>query len=97
MKNYNELLTESNRNIVAEQAAAELLERNEIHFRTWAKRWYIKTNHLPINRSSKIEELYGRLDCANGRPSTGKSKSYLEGYAAEYAENEQTTAQQEAF
>lgn len=90
MKNYNELLTEANRQL-------EQKRRNEVHFKTWAKRWYQLKNELPINQASKIEELNGRLDCANNRPCTGVSQSYLDGYAAQYAENEQITAIQEAF
>jgi hypothetical protein len=91
MKNYNELLTEANHQL-------EQNRRNEVHFKTWAKRWYHLTNELPINQASKIEELSGRLACANGRAcKSGKSQSYLDGYAAQYAEDEQITAIQEAF
>jgi hypothetical protein len=98
MKNYNELLTEANHLIADEDRAAEQDWRNEAHFKVWARNWYHLTNELPINQASKIEELSGRLACANGRAcKSGKSQSYLDGYAAQYAEDEQITAIQEAF
>ncbi len=56
-------------------------------------KYIIELIKIANNKDKEILKLRGMLDCANGNAARLDNQVYLEGYARQYAEEQQRTAE----